>query len=730
MVAILNFSRKRRMPIIFGAEAAECGLACMTMVARYHGHDVDLNGLRQRFSLSMSGATLRSIMGLADQMGFGARALRVELDALHKVKAPAILHWDLNHFVVLKKATRKGIIIHDPAMGKREFSYEEASKHFTGVALELTPSKQFQKIKAQQKTKLSHLWSRMEGFWPAVFQVLGLSIALQVAVFAAPFYLQLTVDEAIQTSDTELVTVLALGFGALLVIQTAITALRSWALQSIGFLLSFQMVGNLVRHLLRLKTDYFEKRHVGDILSRIGSVGPIQDAITTGLISTFIDGAMAIIAAIILFVYSPLLAMVVLAALVLSLFATFALYPAQRRRIEEQILTSAKEQSHMMESVRGATTIKLMGREAEREATWRNLYAEVTNVGFSVGKYQIGMTAAQGLITGLQTILIVYLAARIILSGDGFSVGMLFAFMSFRQTLTDRTLALINQIIQFRLLSLHLDRIGDIIHAPSDQGEESLAISHDGPGAIAVNELSFRYGAADRWILEDVSLDIEAGSFVALVGASGGGKTTFLKILLGLYEPDKGEVHLDGRPANPDLYRAWRANVGVVSQDDQLLSGTIADNIAFFDPDLDMELVQQAAQAAQVHEDISRMPMQYLSLVGDMGSTLSGGQRQRVLLARALYRRPKLLFLDEGTANLDPETEAQIADLISQLPITRIVVAHRPALVEKASHVYAVGGGEIVKVRGKVSRIEGEEENNISKIRAELERWSEKPAAE
>jgi len=729
MLEALNFARKRRMPIVHAAEAAECGLACMTMVAKYHGHDVDLNGLRQRFSLSMAGATLRSIMGLADQMGFGTRALRVELETLRKVKAPAILHWDLNHFVVLKKVTHKGIVIHDPATGKREFGFAEVSKHFTGVALELTPTKQFQKIEAKQKTKLSHLWSRMEGFWPAVLQVFLLSVALQVAVFAAPFYLQLIVDEAIQTADRDLVTVLALGFGALLVIQTAITALRSWALQSIGFLLSFQMVGNLVRHLLRLKTDYFEKRHVGDILSRVQSVQPIREAITTGLISTFIDGAMAIIAAVILFVYSPLLATVVIAALVLSLLVTFALYPAQRRRIEEQIIVSAKEQSHVMESLRGATTIKLMGREAEREATWRNLYAEVTNVGFSVGKYQIGMTAAQSLITGLQTILIVYLAARIILSGDGFSVGMLFAFMSFRQTLTDRTLALINQIIQFRLLSLHFDRIGDIIHAQSDMDDSAMALSHDGPGALGVRDLSFRYGAADRWILENVSLDIEAGSFVALVGASGGGKTTFLKVLLGLYEPTEGEVSLDGRKATPELYRAWRANVGVVSQDDQLLSGTIADNIAFFDPDLDMELVQQAAQAAQVHEDIQLMPMQYLSLVGDMGSTLSGGQRQRILLARALYRRPKLLFLDEGTANLDPETEAQIADLIADLPVTRIIVAHRPALVEKASQVYTVGGGDIIKLRGATVSVEHGENDIERKIDGPKDLQS-KPAAE
>lgn len=698
MSPLLNFSRKRRLPIIHGTEAAECGLVCMAMISRYHGHDVDLNGMRQRFPISLSGATLRAVMLLADKMSFSSRALRLELDALPKLQTPAILHWDLNHYVVLKKATRRGIIIHDPAMGRREFTYEEASKHFTGVALELTPAKSFDKIEAKQTTRLSHLWSRLDGFWPALLQVVLLSTALQVVVFAAPFYLQLMVDEAIQTADSNLASVLALGFGALLVIRVAISALRSWALLSIGFLLSFQMVGNLVRHLLRLKTDYFEKRHVGDILSRIGSVEPIQDAMTQGLISSLIDGVMAIIAAVILFIYSPLLALVVIATLFLNLLFTFALFVGQRRRIEEEIIVSAKEQSHIMESVRGATTIKLMGREAEREASWRNLYAEVTNVGFSVGKYRIGMTAAGELITGLQTILVVYLASQIILSGDGFSVGMLFAFMSFRQTLTDRTLALIEQIIQFRLLSLHLDRIGDIIHATPDFSEGNVAPQHEGAGAISVKELSFRYGSADRWILENVSFDIEAGAFVAFVGPSGGGKTTLMKILLGLYQPVDGEVLLDGQSATPQLYRAWRTNVGVVSQDDQLLSGTIADNIAFFDPNLDMGLVEKAARIAQVHEDIARMPMQYLSLVGDMGSTLSGGQRQRVLLARALYRQPKLLFLDEGTANLDPDTEQEIVDLIDKLPITRIVVAHRPALVEKASHVFTVGDGNITQM--------------------------------
>ena len=686
---------RRRLAVVQGVEAAECGLACMAMIAKYHGHDVDLNGLRQRFSLSVSGATLRSLMTLAEQLGFATRPLRAEIGALRNLRKPAILHWDMNHFVVLKSAHRGRFVIHDPALGRRTLNAAEFSKHFTGVVLEVMPTARMAPVQARTRTRLRDLWSRIDGFWPAIAQILVLSVGLQIAVFAAPFYVQLTVDEALQAGDAALLSVLALGFGGLVVVQVAITALRSWALQSIGLLMSFQMVGNLVSHLLRLQTEFFEKRHVGDILSRMGSVKPVQEAVTQGVVATFIDGFMAIVVAVILFVYSPPLALLVVATVALSLVATYALYPAQRRRVEEQIIAVAKEQSHLIESVRASTTIKLMGREAERESAWRNLLADATNAAFSVAKLSVGMTATQGLITGLQTIVIVYLAARAILLGEGFSVGMLFAFLSYRQTFTDRCLALINQLIQFSFLRLHLDRIGDIVQARREPREGSLGAATAYSGAIGVRKLSFRYGSSDPFVLDDVDLDIPAKSCVALVGPSGGGKTTLLKLLLGLYAPTAGEVLLDGRPARPETWRSWRAQVGVVAQDDQLLSGTIADNIAFFDPDLDMAAVLRVAKAARIHEEILRMPMQYLSLVGDMGSALSGGQRQRILLARALYRKPKVLFLDEGTANLDPDSELQVVELLASLPITRIVVAHRPALIDIADDVYRVVNGKM-----------------------------------
>lgn len=696
-IAELNFRGGRRLPEIRASEAAECGLACMAMVGRYHGHDIDLNGLRQRFSLSLTGATLRNLMQLAEQLSLAPRALRVGLLALKDVRLPAILHWDLNHFVVLKSFNGKRAVIHDPARGARTLPVAEFANHFTGIVLEVQPAADFQRTEARVPVRLTGLWSRTEGMGRAIAQVLALSLVFQIATFAMPFHIQLVVDEAIGRSDRSLLTVLALGFGALAVLHAALEALRNWVLRLLGSMMSFQIVGNIVRHLMRLPVPFFEKRHVGDIMSRIESTHAIQDALTRGMVSAMVDGLMAVIAAFILFLYSPLLAVVVVASLLVVLGLGFAFYPATRAATEESIVTMAAEQSHLIETVRAMPTIKLMGGETEREGKWRNRFAGVVNSSVRVGRLEIGLRFLQNVVIGIQTVLVIYLGARMILNAQGFSVGMLMAFLSFRHTFSDRAQSLVAEIMQFRLLRLHLERLGDIVAAEPDvaqaQGRPQRMI--DVKGGIALRGLSFRYGAASPLVLDNVSLSIAPGDFVAVTGASGGGKTTLAKLILGLHPPESGQILLDGQPAMPDLWRAWRGQIGVVAQDDQLLSGSIADNIAFFDPDLDMERVVAAAAAARIHDDISRMPMQYLSLVGDMGSALSGGQRQRVLLARALYRRPRLLLLDEGTANLDETTERAIADLVAQLPITRIVIAHRPALIERASRCLRVGEGRI-----------------------------------
>lgn len=685
-------SLRSSLPVIHQTEATECGLACVVMIANYYGHDLDLNTMRQSHSASLKGASLKSIMGIADDLGLGARPLRLDMEHLEQLQCPAILHWDLNHFVVLKKVTKTRVHIHDPGRGLRVMSRSEFSDHFTGVALELTPTADFQAQTGRMRAHIGQLWTRLIGIKRAIAQTLILSVIIQMMVLAAPFYLQFTVDSAIPKSDLSLLLALALGFGGLALIKAISEAVREWAILVYGNQMSFQMVANVFRHLIRLPVSYFEKRHVGDIISRMGSTTPIQMALTQSVVAILIDGAMALITLAVMFWFSPALAMIVLISVALLIVITLAIYPSMRRTQEEAIVTKAIENSHVIESIRASTTVKLFGREAQREANWRNLFADYINASVAYGQWVIGQKLAQDILIGLQIVIVIYFGAKMIIAdASAFTIGMLFSFMGFRQYFTDSVTQLLQKGIEFRLLSLHLDRLSDILYADpedlDDRDERAKPIT-DLRGEIELKNVSFRYSDTDPWILKEYSLTIPAGQMLTLTGKSGGGKTTLMKLMLGLYEPTSGQVLIDGVPLADLRLRDWRQSLGVVMQDDKLMSGTIADNISFFDPQMDMARIMKAAKAARIHDEIAAIPMNYLSMVGDMGSILSGGQKQRVLLARALYHEPKVLFLDEGTANLDEQTEREIADVISAMTLTRVIIAHRPEFINRADETH------------------------------------------
>ena len=684
------FGRKT-LPVVLQTEVTECGLACLTMIGRYHGHDIDLNVLRKRHLISMTGASLKSIMTIASTLQLAARPLKVELDQLHKLQLPAILHWDLNHYVVLKAVKGNKVHIVDPGIGLRVMSLSKVSDHFTGIALEFSPTAEFSPQDARLRPHLSLLWSRLVGLKRAIFQTLTLSIILQIIVIAAPFYLQLVVDGALAQKDYGLLKALALGFGGLMILRAISEAVRGWAILIYGNQMSLQMVGNVFRHLIRLPTSYFEKRHVGDIISRMGSTVPIQEALTQTIVSVLIDGIMAILMLVVLYMYSPLLGTIVLISVALLTLSTLLIYPHLRRTQEEAIYAKAIENTHVIESIRASTTVKLFGREAQREAAWRNLYTDFINANVEYGKFTIWQKFAETLLTGLQVVIVVWAAAKMMMGdGSGFTLGMLVAFLAYRQYFTDSVTQLLQKAIEFRLLSLHLDRLSDIIFSEEEAVEDASEAPLNLKGAIELETVSFRYSDTDRWILEEFSLSLELGSMTTLTGLSGGGKTTLLKLILGLYQPTSGQILIDGQPMSKLGIQNWRSQIGVVMQDDKLLSGTIADNISFFDPEMDMKKVVEAAKKAQIHDEITAIPMNYTAMVGDMGSILSGGQKQRVLLARALYHDPKVLFLDEGTANLDSKTEKIIVEIIAQMPITRVIVAHRPAFIKASDCVLTI----------------------------------------
>ena len=447
-----------------------------------------------------------------------------------------------------------------------------------------------------------------------------------------------------------------------------------------------------------MPADFFEKRHIGDIVSRFGSVAPIRALFTEGLVATAIDGVMAIATLIMMFVYSPVLGSIALVALVLYLILRIASYPPLRERSEDAIVFHAKEQSFFMETVRGILSIKLFGRETDRKRLWQNRFADAVNADVRVHKLSIWFGLGNNLIFSIEHVVLIYVAAKMALDAE-FTVGMIFAFMAYKRQFTDKALALVERLIEFRMLELHLSRIADIALAEREPAALPTSATPGGEslrGALRLEGVSYRYGEALPEVFGGVSIDIPVGETIAFVGTSGCGKTTLMKIMLGLFEPTAGRVLVDGRPLADVGVGEYRRHVGTVMQEDALFAGSIAENIAFFDSEIDMARVVHVAALACIHREIIAKPMQYETLVGDMGSALSGGEKQRILLARALYRRPKILFMDEGTSSLDVATERDVNVSIKSLGVTRIIVAHRPETIRTADRVAALVDGKLV----------------------------------
>jgi ATP-binding cassette, subfamily B, bacterial CvaB/MchF/RaxB len=689
------------------AEGAECGLACIAMVAAHYGHKVNIGGLRRRFPISMKGATLHQLIEVASQLELAPRALRLELEEIGQLQLPAILHWDLNHFVVLERVTRKNAVVLDPAMGRVTMPLSRLSKHFTGVALELTPSPDFKPVDARVRTRLSDLWSRLTGYGGATVQVLVLSLLLQVTALALPFFIQLTIDEAVGQSDTSLLALLVLGFAIVYLLSTVVRSLRAWVVLTLGQSISFQLGGNVVRHMLRLPTSYFESRHVGDLLSRIQSVAPIQQLLTQGIVNAVIDAFLAITTLIVMALIDVRLALIVAGATLLYMAFRIAIFPAVRRRTEEEIVATAGEQTYLMETMRSMRAIKLHVHETVRENGWRNRYADVISADYRSEVYKIWTRLAESVINNGHYLIVVFFAASAVIANE-ITIGAMLAFLAYRSSFIDSASAMFDHVERWRLLGVHLERLSDIV---GEQKEPLLPAparpANAQPPAIRAEKLGFSYTNDDAAVLKDMSFEIPGGRFVAIVGASGAGKSTLMRILLGLLSPTRGKLTIDGTPLGPASFAAWRQRIGAVMQDDQLLSGTLADNISFFDDRPDQSRIESAAKLARIHTTIMEMPMAYQSLVGDMGAALSAGQRQRVMLARALYRCPDALFLDEGTANLDEETERAIAEMIAGLPFTRVVIAHRPILIERADIVLRLKDGamELVEDRRRPARL-------------------------
>lgn len=681
-----------QVPVILQAARAECALACLAMVATAHGRRETLREYRLKFQLSQRGMTLHRLQACAAELGFDCRAVRLELEELPQLRTPAILHWEFDHFVVLTGMRRGRATVVDPATGRRSVSLDDLSRRFTGVALELAPTPAFTPKKKSETIPLSLFFSAFSGLARPLAVIFSMTLGLQTFALLMPLSTQFVVDQGIRQGDMNVVWILALGFGLVALISTLTGYFRSLLALYVGNTSAHRMVTSLAHHMIRLSDSWFSARHTGDVLSRFASTAPIRKFLMTNAFAMILDSLLAVGALAIVVAYSWDMALAILAFIVLFAGLNVGTYARLRNLTEESIAASARENSSFIENVERHRSIKLLGAEAVRENAWGERYVHSVNAGARLARFGIHVELAGGVMGVVENMVLLLLGAYKVIVGE-FTLGMWFAFSAYGAMLSSRLQAFIGSLVDMRMLRLHQERVADIGLEPKEIEHEREGIRARLEGSISVESLSFAYKGEERTVLDKLNLVVEPRDFVALVGESGRGKSTLIKVICKLLPPTEGRVLVDGVDLGRLDTLRYRRQLGVVMQDDDLFSGSLVENIVVETEAPDMERVERAASLACIHEDIKRMPMQYMTLVGPMGSTLSGGQRQRVMIARAIYRRPRMFLLDEGTAHLNDALQHRILSNLRELGVTVIAATHDPRVIEQADRVINLGSG-------------------------------------
>lgn len=683
----LDLKLCRRIPLVHQTEASECGLACLAMICGYYGKNIDLMALRQRFNLSARGATLVGINDIAVQLDMSTRALSLDLDDIDELKTPCILHWDFNHFVVLVSAKHCRFVLHDPARGRRTVGLAEMSQYFTGVALEVWPSSEFTAETVKNRVRLGTLIRSVYGIKGALTKIFCLSVVIETINLVVPIGTQLVMDHAIPAGDSGLLTLICAGLLFFILLRTAISTMRSWSSMIMETLINVQWQAGLFNHLLHLPLSYFERRKLGDIQSRFDSLDKLRKTFTTSLVGAIMDGIMVACVLVMMALYGGRLTLVVLGFSAVYVLIRLFTYDRYRQLSEESLIRSARAGSFFMETLYGIATVKMQGMSSRRSSHWLNLEIDTINTGIKVTKMNLLFGGLNTFISSCDQVMILWLGTSLVIDNQ-MTIGMFVAFGVFREQFSERLASLTNFLLELRMMSLHNERIADI--ALHKREPKKMDIRYDAemrPISLETRNLSYRYDSQSKAVFSELSIRIAPGESVAITGPSGAGKTTLMKVLCGLFEAEAGCVMIDGVDIRRLGVNNYHKMIGCVMQDDRLFSGSIMENICGFAEDFDAEWMVECAKASYIHDTIMEMPMGYETLIGELGEGLSGGQKQRIFIARALYRKPGILFMDEATSALDSESENYVSQAIKQLNITRIIIAHRESTINSADRV-------------------------------------------
>ncbi|HFL8460855.1 TPA: colicin V export peptidase/ABC transporter CvaB [Escherichia coli] len=690
IINLLDLRWQRRVPVIHQTETAECGLACLAMICGHFGKNIDLIYLRRKFNLSARGATLAGINGIAEQLGMATRALSLELDELRVLKTPCILHWDFSHFVVLVSVKRNRYVLHDPARGIRYISREEMSRYFTGVALEVWPGSEFQSETLQTRISLRSLINSIYGIKRTLAKIFCLSVVIEAINLLMPVGTQLVMDHAIPAGDRGLLTLISAALMFFILLKAAMSTLRAWSSLVMSTLINVQWQSGLFDHLLRLPLAFFERRKLGDIQSRFDSLDTLRATFTTSVIGFIMDSIMVVGVCVMMLLYGGYLTWIVLCFTTIYIFIRLVTYGNYRQISEECLVREARAASYFMETLYGIATVKIQGMVGIRGAHWLNMKIDAINSGIKLTRMDLLFGGINTFVTACDQIVILWLGAGLVIDNQ-MTIGMFVAFSSFRGQFSERVASLTSFLLQLRIMSLHNERIADIaLHEKEEKKPEIEIVADMGPISLETNGLSYRYDSQSAPIFSALSLSVAPGESVAITGASGAGKTTLMKVLCGLFEPDSGRVLINGIDIRQIGINNYHRMIACVMQDDRLFSGSIRENICGFAEEMDEEWMVECARASHIHDVIMNMPMGYETLIGELGEGLSGGQKQRIFIARALYRKPGILFMDEATSALDSESEHFVNVAIKNMNITRVIIAHRETTLRTVDRVISI----------------------------------------
>lgn len=690
IINLLDLRWQRRVPVIHQTETAECGLACLAMICGHFGKNIDLIYLRRKFNLSARGATLAGINGIAEQLGMATRALSLELDELRVLKTPCILHWDFSHFVVLVSVKRNRYVLHDPARGIRYISREEMSRYFTGVALEVWPGSEFQSETLQTRISLRSLINSIYGIKRTLAKIFCLSVVIEAINLLMPVGTQLVMDHAIPAGDRGLLTLISAALMFFILLKAATSTLRAWSSLVMSTLINVQWQSGLFDHLLRLPLAFFERRKLGDIQSRFDSLDTLRATFTTSVIGFIMDSIMVVGVFVMMLLYGGYLTWIVLCFTTIYIFIRLVTYGNYRQISEECLVREARAASYFMETLYGIATVKIQGMVGIRGAHWLNMKIDAINSGIKLTRMDLLFGGINTFVTACDQVVILWLGAGLVIDNQ-MTIGMFVAFSSFRGQFSERVASLTSFLLQLRIMSLHNERIADIaLHKKEEKKPEIEIVAHMGPISLETNGLSYRYDSQSAPIFSALSLSVAPGESVAITGASGAGKTTLMKVLCGLFEPDSGRVLINGIDIRQIGINNYHRMIACVMQDDRLFSGSIRENICGFAEEMDEEWMVECARASHIHDVIMNMPMGYETLIGELGEGLSGGQKQRIFIARALYRKPGILFMDEATSALDSESEHFVNVAIKNMNITRVIIAHRETTLRTVDRVISI----------------------------------------